>query len=218
MSIKKKDVIRVGDTVKIINPEVVDRVGYPLTKAMLMEQQTPEQLKAIRDMFRAFGVVIYPENELDLSRLGMSKDYDRIYERVRYLMAEVSIKKEGWGGKEKKLYTYTLEPIRNKLATVVARRTTKTGIYHAGYSSCDYWGEYDYEPAYLSDEKTHVIYKLNVRGYGEWWSKKRNENMFDIRTQEDYKDIEIEKCNILKMTTEMIESEQANHECNSVWE
>lgn len=215
---KKKDVIRVGDTVKIIKPEVVDRVGYPLTKAMCMEQQTPEQLKAIQDMFRAFGVVIYPNNELDLSRFGISKDYDRIYERVRYLMAEVSIKKEGWGGKEKKIYTYTLEPIRNRRATVVARRTIKTGVYHPGYSSCDYWGEYDYEPAYLSNEKTHVIYKLNVHGYGDWWSKKRNEDCFNIVTKEDYKDIEVEKCHLFKMTSEIIESEDEFHECNTLRE
>jgi hypothetical protein len=199
---KRKDIIRVGDRVKIVTPKVVVRVGYPLTKAEMMERQTPEQLQAIRDMMRAFKTVVYPENHSDL--LGAitenSANIDRLYEKVRYLMAGRMLEQEGFGGKQRRIHTYTLTGIKSRLATVTSKRVVKTGDYYhssGGYDS--YTGEYDYEPGGLSNEKTHVLYTLSVDGYGTWWSKMRNEDAFSATRRDDYKDIEIEGCNLVKI-------------------
>ena len=46
---KRKNVIRVGDKVKIINPEIFIRVGYPLTTEMIKESHITEEQKALLD-------------------------------------------------------------------------------------------------------------------------------------------------------------------------
>jgi hypothetical protein len=199
---KRKDIIRVGDRVKIVVPEVVVRVGYPLTKAEMMKRQTPEQLQAIRDMMRAFNTVVLPETQSDL--LGAvtenSAKVDKLYEKIRYAMAGRMLEQEGFGGKQRRIHTYTLTDIKGKLATVNAKRVVKTGDYYGAYSSYDAWnGDYDYEPGGLSNEKTHVLYKLYVDGYGSWWSASREADAFDITAYDDYKDIEIERCNLVKI-------------------
>jgi len=197
---KRKDIIRVGDRVKIVVPDVVVRVGYPLTKAAMMEKQTPEQIKAIEDMFLAFGVKSYPDKDGDFLKVTMTDSVaDRLLQRIRYTMAGIQLRQEGWGGKERRIHTHTIKELKGKLATVDAKRVVKTGDYHHGYSGCDYWGEYDYEPSYLSNEKTHVLYKLYVDGYGSWWSESREDGTFFQSDKDDYKDIEIERCNLVKI-------------------
>lgn len=199
---KRKDVIRVGDRVKIITPNVVVRVGYPLTKAEMMDRQTPEQLKAIRDMMRAFDTIVYPEHASEfglVSSRGSSEAIDKLYEKIRYAMAGRMLEQEGFGGKERSIHTYNLKAIQGRLATVDAKRIVKTGTYQAGWSTRDYWGEYDYEPACLSNGNTHVLYKLCVDGFGTWWSEMRDADAFSVNRKDDYKDIEIEKCNLVKI-------------------
>lgn len=191
---KRKNIIRVGDRVKILVPDVVVRVGYPLTKADMMEKQTPEQLKAIQDMFRAFGIVMHPDMFTDYKSISNRED-DRAYGHVRRIMASLQLRREGWGGRERRIHTHTLPMLRGCLATVDAKRVVKTGDYHPGWSGQDYWtGEYDCEPAYLSNEKTHVLYKLYVDGIGYSWTPDSENSI-----SSDYKDIEIEAVNLAKI-------------------
>lgn len=190
---KRKDIIRVGDRVKILKPEVVVRVGYPLCKTDMMKAQTPEQLKAIQDMFKAFNVRLFPEKLEDYASPPSSRRMEILYEKIRYAMAGEMLSQNRFGGRERRIHTHTIPHMKGLWATVDARRVVKTGNYEPGWSGCDYWGEYDCEPAYLSDEKTHVLYKLYVDGIGGHWSPDSE----DLLTE--YKDIEIESCNLVKI-------------------
>jgi hypothetical protein len=211
---KRKNIIRVGDRVKIVVPEVVVRVGYPLTKADMMKKQTPEQLQAIRDMFKAFNVRLKMEN---ISALGLGeadRDMEKLYEKIRYAMAGEMLAQAGWGGKQRRIHTRTLTPIKGLLATVDARRVVKTGDHYPAYSSYDSWnGDYDYEPGGLSNEKTHVLYKLYVDGYGSWWSESREDGTFfaNFTGHDDYKDIEIEGCNLVKIDPKNPPQDEEEH-------
>ena len=50
---KRKNVIRVGDKVKIITPEVFQRVGYPLTTDMIKESHITDEQKQLMNKLMA---------------------------------------------------------------------------------------------------------------------------------------------------------------------
>lgn len=200
---KDKNLIRVGDYVKIVNPLVVTRVGYPLSKLDMVDKQTPEQVKAIEDMFKAFNYHPSPWSE------GVQRNYTRFLDAVRYKMASIMISQAGWGGKERTIHTINLPDMMDKKAKVTERRVVKTGIYNAGWGTGydSYNGYEDYDPPTLGSERTHVVFTVEVWGHGENWSndhwfkpesKKRFGNYYTC----DYRPIEIEKCNLLKISKE----------------
>jgi hypothetical protein len=74
--------------------------------------------------------------------------------------------------------------LKDQCFQVIGKRIVKTGTYHAASSYQGYFDMYpEYEPAYLSDSKTHVILELN-------------------RCEEvaSYRNLEIEKCNVELVT------------------
>lgn len=150
-------IIRVGDNIKIIIPEMVERVGYPLTKKLIVESMTVEQKsKLYRTIAEIFGLKHYSGDSNLL--FYDTKDDDRLL----YAIAGRILKEKGWGGRERKIYTAIDESYRGQVYTVYKKKVVKTGKYNHGSSWQDYWtGEYDYDPAYLSNEKTHVLYGIH---------------------------------------------------------
>ena len=162
---KRKNIIRVGDNVKIVNPEIVIRWGYPLTKQIVKDTIiTQEQKDSIYTMMTKFGYVPVPQL-FD----GSNTEADYIYEKLLDTMAYHLISKHGFGGKDRRLFVENKESLRNKSGQVIERKVVKTGTYHTGGGGYDYWGEYDYEPSYLENEKSHVLYRIFVynSGYDE---------------------------------------------------
>lgn len=153
-------VIREGDNIKIIIPEYVERVGYPLTKKIIVESMTREQKDRLyKSISEIFGIEHYSG---DPSLIFLDPNEDG--ERVLYAIADKILKERGWGGRERKIYTKIDESYKDQVYTVYKKKVVKTGTYNHGSSWHDYWtGEYDYEPAYLSNEKTHVLY--GIGGY-----------------------------------------------------
>jgi hypothetical protein len=152
-------IIRVGDNIKIIVPEVVDRVGYPLTKKIIVESMTREQKNALyKSVAEIFGLEHY-SGDPSLVFLDPKDD-----DRLLYAVADKILAKRGWGGRERKIYIKIVDSYKDQVYTVIKKKVVKTGIYNYSSSTYDYWsGDYDYEPAYLSNEKTHVLY--GVHGY-----------------------------------------------------
>lgn len=64
------------------------------------------------------------------------------------------------GGKGRSIYENNVPTLKDRICQVIGKRVVKTGTYRHGYSGYDYWGEYDFEPAYLENEKTNIILKV----------------------------------------------------------
>ena len=95
----KKDpsVIRVGDQIEIINPEYVDRVGYPLYKKDIVAGITQDQKNRLyKSIHEIFGLEIEDFNN---SIFVKSKD-DR---KLLYALAEMILLQKRFGGRERSI-------------------------------------------------------------------------------------------------------------------
>ena len=110
---------------------------------------------------------------------------------------------QNFGGPQRTIHTTTVEKARGLVADVVDIQIRKSGIYNQGWGSSDYWsGEYDYEPPYLSDQKTHRILVLD-----KWFWKDDNPKLircksswYEIWKDEDISFQMIEDCNVIRVT------------------
>jgi hypothetical protein len=161
---KKKNIIRAGDKVKIVNPEVVIRCGYPLdVDTVIKTLITKEQRDSIRSMMETFGCKADADEFLMPQVLSEETDDD--YWKILTIMAYRILKQNKFGGKERTLHTETKESLRNKIGYVREKKVVKTGKYHPGGAEYSYDGEYDYCPAYLQNEKSHVLCKVDFIDY-----------------------------------------------------
>jgi len=88
---KRKDVIRDGDYVRIITPNIFVRSGYPLTKKIVMDTLiTKEQKEAVVQMLLAFGLKRPPESDLayELNWKMESTLADKAFDKVIYEQQE----------------------------------------------------------------------------------------------------------------------------------
>jgi hypothetical protein len=187
---KRKDIIREYDRVKIVNPQIFVRSGYPLTIQMVKDTViTKEQKDAIWTMLKSFNVRKVPGDILP-GVYEMKDLWDKDYSKVMDVMARIVLRQQGWGGSERKIYTEEIPGLLNATGEVWNKRVVKTGIYCAGCTYKKYWDEYDeYDPPGLADEKTHVILKVYVTPTCDNISGKLLCGG----------DIEIEKCNVVKI-------------------
>lgn len=156
---KRKDVIRVGDRVKIINPTEFIRCGYPLTTDIIIENHiTPEQKELMWKLLATAGYKqLYP-------LFTNATDYE--YSKLERTFATILLKSKGWGGKERKIYTQYVDKYLNKIGIVHSKKCVKTGTYSPSRSSQGYYDSYpEYEPAYLENEKTVIIYDIAIPIY-----------------------------------------------------
>tara|TARA_R110000868_G_scaffold261268_1_gene519348 strand:- start:358 stop:1056 length:699 start_codon:yes stop_codon:yes gene_type:complete len=189
---KKEDIIRVGDLVQIVNPQVVTRVGYPLNiESVVRNHMTVEQGMYIDRFIASFGIDI----------ASTAKIYDDV---VRDLAYGILLTKK-FGGNERSIHSTNVPQLAGQDATVVGRRVVKTGIRKT---------EYDYDSDgcnsswnYLDKEKTHIIYSLRLH------EMRFNLTSYDSSTERDVfnfiegitsldefcrKPFEIEKTNLKK--------------------
>jgi len=172
---KHKLVYHIYDNIRIITPNVFVRVGYPLTKQIVKNTLiTKEQYEAVITMLKAFGINYTGfDDGVNLSTM----DYDKIVD----VLAGNILRKNGWGGKERTIHIKSRPDLLNKTGIIYKKRIVHTGTYTSGYSYKGYFDDYpDYEPAYLSNRKSHVILTVAITG--------------EIVSEE----IEIEECNVIK--------------------
>lgn len=163
-----KDDLRVNDRVRIINPIVFVRCGYPLTKEVVKSIYiTKEQKEAITTILnKSFGLNVSPS----LISQDPKADDNIIYSEAYYMgnlaytqimdvMAGIVIQRKGWGGKERKIYTKEYPELLNATGRVLNKNIVKTGEYDAGkgYYSHSTYGEVDYDPPSLKNALSHVI-------------------------------------------------------------
>ena len=159
---KDPEVIRVGDRVKIINPEVFLRCGYPLS----VETET-EEIKKL------FGVTIEDLVYSCTSDHFMQRNEKGLYEnnlaipitpntvqlgafnKIAKALGYVRVKAKKFGGNERKIFTEIHDELKGKEGRVEKTKFVRTGVYVRGSGYSD-----DYERPYLSEEKLHKILTL----------------------------------------------------------
>lgn len=145
----KKIVFRKDDLVKIINPVIVERVGYPLTLQKVKDEHfSDEEHQKINEFLRFFRCV---NDQIIESKPSKTR------KAIIHALAQAKISQLGWGGRERSLYLQTVETLKDQLVYLVNKKVVQTGTHYSGWSSVDYWGEWDGEPGGLSDRKTHVL-------------------------------------------------------------
>jgi len=167
----RKDIIRVGDRVRVIEPLTYVRCGYPLSlfgAFKEVEQIYKEDvLRLIRKVFNN-GVDPKEENPVRFKLLMMqeidltaSKQYKEIMRGVAYAY----LKQKGFGGRERRIITADKPHLKGAILEVVDSFIVKTGNYYSGGWSSGTWdSQPEYEPPELGNEKTHKILCVMIRG------------------------------------------------------
>lgn len=155
----KRDVIRVGDTVRVLRPRWVTRVGYPLVWTDLVDEVRADPRTA-----EALKVLGLPDSELDDERQGSL---------VR-AVAMARVEQRGFGGNARSIHYMPIgaeddDPLTlistNKVPChgyvgreliVTSKRVVKTGVRFPAWGSGS-GPDYHYEPGGLDNCKTHVL-------------------------------------------------------------
>lgn len=154
----KKTVFKIGDRVRIINPEIFIRCGYSLTKEIAKNTLiTKEEKDKIASLVG--GV-------LDLRALGLdSFGYDfggsntklKVFDKILDELAYYKLVQNSFGGNERKIHTEFNPKLKDQICVVDSKKVYRTGIYHNASTYSGWEGGYDYTPAYLENVKSHVI-------------------------------------------------------------
>ena len=161
----RKDVIRVGDKVRVLRPRFIERVGYDNnlqdTKEDLAERYEEEFVELVRQIRAKEG---FKGNYTRISRKALYK----LAAGVAYEIVGTRIKE----GAERKLFytkhdtcSLSYSPELGTSLEVMGTKIVKTGKYFGPTYSRSDWGysgsfmELDC-PGGLSEEKTHKLLKL----------------------------------------------------------
>lgn len=158
MKKNKKTIIRPGDRIKIINPEFFVRCGYPLNKEAGLKLITEDEKKKVSELVGLNHIPTVSSLQFYNSFLIHKENiYNNILDRLAYL----KIKEAGFGGNERKIFTELKEKYRNCECIIYSKRIVQTGIREC-YSDGDWESSYYSSIPYLSQQKSHVILKINV--------------------------------------------------------
>jgi hypothetical protein len=186
------EIIRVKDNVKIINPEIIIRVGYPMS----FDDACREVDKLYRQEILEFlNKTIYKQEPtisgslLETCEIKMDFVKPGMYMKIIKALAYNYIQMKSFGGREKKIYAEYRQELLGMTLSVENIFIRKTGIYFASSGGYDHYsGEYDFEPGGLDKIKTHKILELNY-----WLSNNQINDMWESRS------VKIESCNVEKI-------------------
>ena len=145
---------RVGDLVRVVDPRVVVRVGYPKCVDDYLgdvDRLVGVEIDAIADKILGLPMLHPPSKTLD---------------RVRRELALALARRDGFGGRERSIHFVEKPELLDLEARIVSVRSVMIGTYHCA-SGGRAWYDDDYEPAYLSDRQTVRIAELDVFVIGD---------------------------------------------------
>lgn len=170
-----KSKYKAGTKVKIINPEFFVRCGYPETVESAREKFEKYFLEKHGKSVRYVLHDLFDHNDTDVLKFIGTFFNEWEEEKIINIMTRAYNREVlGFGGCERRVYTERKPEYEGEIMYIQNYEhplIKKSGDYvhgHSGYS-CD--GEYDYEPAYLENVKTHVFYPVD---YGEPNAKSGN--------------------------------------------
>jgi hypothetical protein len=192
---KRKDIIRVGDTVVVVNCKIVKRVGYPLVWTEIVDglRSDPRVIAAYEFLRAKEEVAPKPvpvPGANDLPGLFEARALE-VPDYFAMAAAKVRVEAEGFGGNERSIHYKPLVPygefhdgnthaadITGHRYVVVAKKLAKTGKRFPPSSGVSYsydGGEPWYEDGGLEDCKTHVLLHLT----GQYWIEACNVRKID---------------------------------------
>lgn len=201
---KKPDsIIREGDYVKIVLPYRFLRCGYALTLHDCHNRMAndPKYKKMLQDLVNV--IIGYDENAL-LKRLKF--DESRIIPaRIRYkledVVAQMYMLDHNFGGPDRTLHTSFGRSLIGLRGKVVGIKFHKTGTYTPGWGYSDYYGgDYEYQPAFLDNEKTHKLLQLEIVEEDE--NNFKAKDMYDLEFHWYGEHMWIEDINVKKLKGE----------------
>lgn len=155
----KRNIIRVGDRVKIVNPEKFIRCGYPFDVAAERDRIMSRHAHVLHTLIN----VIDPKNAQSADLVfneQLPPNYPGLID-VAHALAKIVCVRNGFGGRTRAVHTERVDWLTGVTCEVHSKRVVKTGEYFAPSGGYDSWvGEHYYEPGGLTDEKTHVILTL----------------------------------------------------------
>jgi hypothetical protein len=196
-SMKDKSRIKIGDYVRIDNPEMFVRCGYPLS---IQDMRKEIKDNHFIDIEKFIISIVHGEDKVkdfNLTNVVSHKDTylnkSKTSQAIIDLLAYEMLRHRNFGGRERSIHTKIVEENRGKIVQVNGTKMCVTGNYVAGSGSMDYWsGEYDYEPPYLENQKSHRILSVyipmdKIIPYGEF-----------------VEETMIEECHVTKVSREII--------------
>lgn len=138
----KQEVLHVWDTVEIVNPIVISRIGYEFTHEDAVKEIKAEYMEDIYALLRKVKASNW---EVAKKKILSTLAYDLVHKKIK-------------NGNERKIYSELQEDLRGKTARIVSKKIAQTGIYYPQTSV----GFEDYEPAGLKDIKTHLVFEINL--------------------------------------------------------
>ena len=190
-----QNIIRIGDIVKVINPEVFVRCGYPMTtEDAIRNHMTKADSDKIDDLMQGLGICgssnIFPDSS--------DKLYENTFDKIVRALAYAIVGTKHCGGNERTIHTIHVPQITGHQYKVVDRKVVKTGtrIWEVDYDY--YHGGIESAYGYLRNEKTHVIFTVQPIGtYPRLFESL--ENGFDPDTNYNTDAFRIEKINLEKI-------------------
>ena len=104
-------IIRVGDTVKIINPQFFVRCGYQLSFEEACEEVKEEYGNRIEKFLQSFNFIATPRWKDIVSR---ENKYSQVFDKVVAILAYSYTKAKKFGGNERKIFTKDLPDYKDK--------------------------------------------------------------------------------------------------------
>jgi hypothetical protein len=208
-------IIRSGDRVKIINPEVFLRCGYPLCKEDLKDELRKKYRKVIESLLWSARndkeFVLKAELDTGWINHGISRSEINGYNSIIDILASAQLIAKKFGGNERKIFTQKYDNLKDRIFYVTGKKTVMTGFYVPGSGGISYHDEYDYDPPCLEGSKSHIILSLDLC---------RKEIDEDFKTKYlhttapwiEYQEVRIEAKNVEKLPDdrETIQDENGN--------
>ncbi len=125
-------IIRVYDTVKIVNPVFVIRCGYPLGAEDMRQEIREHYGRAIQDLMdsvRNGNKLVSSDPNFSLSSCSSE---ERSHSKIIDALAYIRLRAKDFGGDKRTLHTKVIEELRGKETTVQEIKIVKTGTYVSG--------------------------------------------------------------------------------------
>lgn len=157
------------ERVRVVNPRVFKRVGYPFDREHAYNALGGDSLyKKVRDFMHSVGFR-RDFDTLHLNRLERHKDKRDLLKTSRdpedlivQALCSQWLQENGFGGNERKVY-YTEGFVNvGDTGVVVEQRRVQEGYRHEGFSGYSYDGDYDSQPPSLEVSRVITLLRISL--------------------------------------------------------